>query len=65
MVPFSSASAMQQVLGGDVGIAQVLGLLLGPVEDPVELPAVGGLGSSALLGGEAGDLPLGGLASGR
>ena len=51
------------MLGGDVGVAQLLGLLLGAIEDPVELPAEGRLGASALLGGKAGDLALGGLPS--
>ena len=55
----------QQVLGGDVVIAERLGLLLGPIEDPGELPAHGRLGSSTLLGGEAADLPLGGLGQSR
>ena len=62
MVPFSSTSADQQVLGGDVGVAQRLGLLLGAVEDPVQLPAQGRLALAARLGGKSGDLPLGLLA---
>ena len=33
----------EQVLGRDVGIAQGLGLLLGPIEDLVELAAIAGL----------------------
>jgi Protein of unknown function (DUF3170). len=54
----------EQVLGGDVGVAQVLGFLLGAIEDLVELPAVGGGFPAALLGGELGDLPVVGVPQG-
>jgi hypothetical protein len=55
----------QQMLGRDVLVAQGLGLLLRAIEDPVDLAAQGRLRASALLGGKAADLALGGLRQGR
>ena len=55
----------QQVLGGDVGVAQLLGLLLGAVEDPVQLAAEASAPPLARLLREAGDLALDRLAAAR
>ena len=49
------------MLGGDVGVAQLRGLGLGAVEDPLQLAAEGRLGGAAVLRGEAVDLALDGL----
>ena len=48
-----------QVLGRDKGIAQGLGFLFGPLEDPAQLPAQRRLGAAAGLRGKAADLTLG------
>src|SRR5690606_10897056 len=47
----------EKMLGGHVRIAECLGLLVGAVEDPVQLAAERRL-SPARLGGEATDLPV-------
>ena len=60
-MPFSSAMREQQVLGGDVGVAELLGVRVGAVEDPVQLAAEGRLGRPALLRGKPVDLALDGL----
>ena len=48
----------QQVLGRDVRVAQLLGLRVRPVEDPIDLPTEARLRTAPGLGREAGDLPL-------
>jgi hypothetical protein len=52
----------EQVLGRDVGVAQLGGVGVGPVEDALQLPAQRRLGRAAFLPGEAVELALDGLA---
>ena len=56
--PFLLDQGQQQVLGGDIGVAHLACVVLGPVEHPIELTAEAGLRAGALLFGEAADLAL-------
>ena len=56
--PLFLDQGQQQVLGGDIGIAHLPGIFLGPVEHPVQLPTEAGLRAGALLPREPADLTL-------